>query len=340
MIRIKKVTYIVVLICLAALIFVGVFMTWPRYQRTTEQLPDLIEGSGGNNEALLQIRSTLDDAASQAAENTDPSQGMNADIVWTGSVYAARYQTLSGDSSVFYVCPYIVLVTAPATASDEPFLDAAPAGNETDESGQDKSSDIAEGWTISLHFAVSAMVNGELTDVGNRISVRQIQFSCRVDDPELILKAGYGDGELNSVNNTTVSYQFLDREKVSNDTDALAKLEVSMPEGTEASAVFNWSFVIYEKNHVIGNLDNVQITLPLTDSEESGTAEESTEGTSEEETSEEAASAAGQTALENASLENADIQVRRPDAAGGALSASQAAAPAAAARKEQTYGIL
>lgn len=263
MTREKKVVFIAVLIGLAALILLSVFMTWPRYQKTVEQVPENIAGSGAN-EALLQIRSVLDDAEDLAAKTTDSDSGIESRIVWTGTVYASRYQTLSGESSIYYVCPYIVMETAPATKAEENGLNAA------DDDGSEKQTEenraATDSWTISLHFAVSGLRDDVLADVGNRIRVQDILFSCRVEDEEEILRAGYGDGELSDVNSTSVNYKFLDRDAVTSETNALAKLEVYVPVGMKPTAVINWSFVISERNHVIGSVDNVQIEIPLADS--------------------------------------------------------------------------
>ena len=263
-----------------ALLSISVVMTWPRFQKTTEILPDLISELNGN-EALLQIRAELDAAAEQL--EISGSGGDSESAMWTGSVGGAKYRTLSGRESVYYICPYII---------------AEKHLSETD----------SVIWTLSLHFAVSGLEDGKLVSAGNRFRADQINFAFRVSDDRLISRVGYGDGEMSEARDLAVSYQFRDREKITSETRAVAKLEVikaadgneggdaeenfennavlsELPleadellelleefaaqeepdvpgpetETADRAAVLNWSFVIHEKTHLIRNFDDVQM---------------------------------------------------------------------------------
>lgn len=272
----KIAVFSTVLTAFAVLLVLSIVMTWPRYQKTTEILPSMISESS-SNEALLQIRAQLDEAS--AKTGTDEETG-TVTAMWTGSVCGAKYRTLSGQERYYYVCPYILAET-------------------TDLSGGDTAV-----WTMALHFAVSALKDGTIAEIEDRIDVKDIHFSFRVRDDRQITRAGFGDGEMSDVRDLTVSYQFRDRNAVNSASSAVAKLEVTgvnpseipdvdieslltefelsgIPtntefllekleeyseenptESSERFAVLNWSFVICEENHVIGNFDDVQMDFP------------------------------------------------------------------------------
>ncbi|MBQ8639154.1 MAG: hypothetical protein IJ468_08295 [Lachnospiraceae bacterium] len=290
--KVKYILFSVVLTGFLLLIGASVVMTYPRYQKTTEQLAELISADTTANPALLKIKEQLDqfqvpetvsgagsqadeemktsseesDSAEAGAEKTDSettdSEKMENEkskelLVWTGSVCASKYMTLSGSETIYYVCPYII--------AQKSNLNTAAA---TD-------------WNFSLRFAVSVLKDGELSDEKTDIQVRNIQFSFRVGEKALISSVGYGDGEMNSVNGTSVSYQFRDRESVSNETSIFARLSLIAVSAAEKedelkteTAVNNWSFVIIENGREIGIFDDVQIELPyqktepVTDSED------------------------------------------------------------------------
>ena len=258
-------------------------MTYPRYQKTTEQQPELIDYTNAN-EALLQIKAILDEVQSEAGYNEETKM---ITAVWTGSVCASKYRTLSGSERIYYACPYIIAETSEV----DPETPAV--------------------WSMSLHFAVSALKDDVLMDVKDNISVDQIEFAFRVKDDLMIAKAGYGDGSMMDIRELSVNYQFRDRTGVNSDTSALARLEIvsDLPDGQdkeanspkddqnnksleddhllleegseneelsgngpahgtpdeekedtyERVAVLNWSFVIHENNHIIGNFDDVQM---------------------------------------------------------------------------------
>ena len=260
----------------------SLIMTYPRYQKSTEQLPEMIaENSAGSNPALLKIKEELEqvqsgtliggasdaDASHEKADSnksgksglagsavqtnqSDPAER----IIWTGSVCASKYQTLSGSETIYYVCPYIVAKT-PEISGNEP-----------------------ADWSISLRFAVSVLKEGEVSEADADIQVKDIQFSVRTSDGIMVAAAGYGDGEMTDVNTSSVSYQFRNRDHVTDETSVFARLtlitesedeteaadpaaaEILMPE--DALVINNWSFVIYEDHHAIGVFDDVQIELP------------------------------------------------------------------------------
>jgi hypothetical protein len=206
-----------------------------------EQLPQLIQTDASTtNPALLQIKEQLDEADAQKEQT----------VVWTGSVCASKYQTLSGSERIYYVCPYVVATTNPLSETE--------------------SSD----WTFSLQFAVSALKDKQLYSCDTNIQVNDILFTCRIGENAVILSEGYGDGEMNEVNGKSVSYQFRDRTYVNTDTNVFARLllgAIHLEEGTfpeSETATLNWSFQILEKNHVIGVFDDVQIEIPYLFSEE------------------------------------------------------------------------
>lgn len=217
-----------------ALIILCVVMTYPRYQKSMEQLPELIEMDASvTNEALLKIRQGLDEIGTQ--EN----------IVWTGSVCASKYKTLAGSEKIYYVCPYIVVQAA-----------ELKTGETSD-------------WRLSLCFLVSALKDGELCDLDTNIHLENTQFDMRFGENASIISVGYGDGEMNDVNGPSVSYQFRDRDKVNDSTKLFTRLSVqaAVPEGKSLpkdgeTAVVNWSFSIREQNHVIGLFDDVQVEIP------------------------------------------------------------------------------
>lgn len=263
----------------------SLIMTYPRYQKSTEQLPEMIaENSAGSNPALLKIKEELEQAQNGASEtgqaaeasetlkasarNTDAADndgsesaasasqsGAEERIVWTGSICASKYQTLSGSETIYYVCPYIVAKT-PEVSGKEP-----------------------ADWSLSLRFAVSVLKEGEVSDADANIQVKDIQFSVRTADGLMVAAAGYGDGEMTDMNSSSVSYQFRDRDHVTGDTSVFARLTLLAESEDETNAaadsataeslvpadalvVNNWSFVIYEDHHAIGVFDDIQIELP------------------------------------------------------------------------------
>lgn len=234
----KYISFAAVIGGFMALLILCIIMTYPRYQKSIEQLPELIETDASSaNPALLQIRQKLDEVSEQE------------DMVWTGSVCASKYRTLGGSERIYYVCPYIVAQTG-ELSTEEP-----------------------SDWSLSLRFAVSALRDGEITAPDTNIQVTDIRFDFRVGENALISSVGYGDGEMNEVNGPTVSYQFRDREKADQETNLFTRLTLLASEASEAAedekvprdeetAVANWSFVIKEKSHVIGLFDDVQIELP------------------------------------------------------------------------------
>lgn len=229
----KWIFFSAAIVCFGFIIALSIFMTYPMYQKSIEQLPELItENYSYSNPALLKIREQLD--AVEESENKN---------IWTGSVCASKYRTRSGSEKIYYVCPYIVVETAPLE--------------------KNSSSD----WRITLYVAVSVLKDGVLSELETNISITDIQFSARVAENALIESAGYGDGEMNEVNGAIVSYHFRDRANVNETTNVFARLSVKpiaadwkkVPK--KENAVINWSFNIYEKNHLIGQFDDVQIEL-------------------------------------------------------------------------------
>lgn len=250
-------------------------MTYPRYQKSTEQLPELITSDPLNiNPALLAIRDQLDQYESvvqadtetlerETEAQTDSSQDMTESddksdnksdsdsqavpteqIVWTGSVCASKYKTLSGSEKTYYVCPYIIAQTGSLQTED------------------------ASDWNLSLRFAVSALKDGELYEPDTNIQVKNIQFTFRVSEHAQIVSAGYGDGEMNDVNGKSVSYQFRDRDHINTESNIFARLSLTAVSAEDAgelpeeTAINNWSFSIWENHHEIAVFDDVQIELP------------------------------------------------------------------------------
>lgn len=220
---------------------VSIIMTYPRYQKTMEQLPELIDSdTSASNRALVSIKEQLD----AKAESDDGQK-----IVWTDKVCASKYQTLSGSELIYYVCPYIVAKVEPLTEDEQ------------------------ANWTLSLQFAISALKDGKIIEPDSNIQVKEILFSCRVGENASILGVGYGDGDMTDVNGKSVNYQFRDRTNIDTSTNLFARMSVGKQQSqkkerskselpTEEKAVVNWSFQIMEKNHVIGVFDDVQFELP------------------------------------------------------------------------------
>ncbi len=232
----KFILFFVILMGFLSILSTAIVMTYPRYQKTMEQLPELITSdTTASNRALLNIKEQLD-AKKEMADGQK--------IVWTGSVCASKYMTLSGSERIYYVCPYIVANTVPLQE------------------------DTSSNWTFSLQFAVSAIKDGKIYTPDTNLQVKEILFSCRVGENASILGAGYGDGEMAAVNGKSVSYQFRDRAYIDTATNVFARLSLGQQTTAETilpkeeKAVVNWSFQILEKNHVIGEFNDVQIDIP------------------------------------------------------------------------------
>ena len=236
----KYFLFITVLVGFLTILSLSIVMTYPRYQKTMEQLPELIDSdTSASNRALVSIKEQLDAKASS-------EDGQK--IVWTDKVCASKYQTLSGSELIYYVCPYIV-------AKTDALTDEGPSN-----------------WTLSLQFAISALKDGKVIEPDSNIQVKEILFSCRVGENASILGVGYGDGEMTDVNGKSVSYQFRDRTNIDTSTNVFARLSVGALQSqkkeqseserpAEEKAVVNWSFQIMEKNHVIGVFNDVQFEL-------------------------------------------------------------------------------
>lgn len=239
--RRKIFLFFTVLVGFLSIMSLSIIMTYPRYQKSMEQLPELIlSDTTATNRALINIKDQLD-------ENAQQDDGSK--IVWTGSVCASKYMTLSGSERIYYVCPYIVAKT------------------------EALKEDTASNWTVSLQFAISALKDGQLCEPDTNIQVNEILFSCRVGENASILGVGYGDGEMTEVNGKSVNYQFRDRTHTDILTNVFARLLVGIQQSQkkerslavlpeEEKAVVNWSFQIMEKNHVIGIFNDVQFELP------------------------------------------------------------------------------